>query len=101
MKRLKMDWALYVRLDKRVDNEGPEIFVLSSTQRRAALKHKNVKGNGDLAKFEYAVPYLDPAGQVMCHEGHVHEVEEKYFSANDDELEELYFSGDDNQVRSS
>ncbi|KAM5561551.1 protein HEAT INTOLERANT 4-like [Rosa sericea] len=93
MKRLKIDWAPYVPLDKRVDKEGPEIFVLSCRQRRAALKHKHVKGSRDLLKFEYAVPYLDPAAQVMCHEVHVHE--EEYFSANDDELEELYFSGED------
>ncbi|XP_062003414.1 protein HEAT INTOLERANT 4-like [Rosa rugosa] len=64
MKRLKIDRAPYVPLDKRVDKEGPEIFVLSCKQRRAALKHKNVKGNSDLLKFEYAVPYLDPAAQV-------------------------------------
>ncbi|XP_062003412.1 protein HEAT INTOLERANT 4-like [Rosa rugosa] len=97
MKRLKIDWAPYVPLDKRVDKEGSEIFVLSCKQRRAALKHKNVKGNNDLLKFEYAVPYLDPAAKVKCHEVPVQE--EEYFSANDDELEELYFSGDDeNQV---
>ncbi|XP_062003411.1 protein HEAT INTOLERANT 4-like [Rosa rugosa] len=65
MKRLKIDWAPYVLLDKILDKEGPEIFVLSCKQRRAALKHKNVKGSRDL------------------------------LNANDDELEELDFSGED------
>lgn len=96
MKRLKMDWAPYVPLDKRALKAGPEIFVLRCTQRRAALKHKHVKGNGDLVKFEYAVPYLDPAAQLMHREVEDdQEEEEEYFSANDDQLEELYFSGED------
>lgn len=92
MKRLKMDWSPYGPLDKA----GPEIFVLRCMQRRAALKHKHVKGNGDLVKFEYAVPYLDPAAQVMHREvENDQEEKEEYFSANDDQLEELYFSGED------
>ncbi|PRQ41883.1 hypothetical protein RchiOBHm_Chr3g0451591 [Rosa chinensis] len=44
MKRLKTDWAPYVPLDKRVDKEDPEIFVLSCKQITAAHKHKKCQG---------------------------------------------------------
>ncbi|XP_062098175.1 protein HEAT INTOLERANT 4-like [Humulus lupulus] len=58
MKQMKMDWVPYIPLDKRdgqVDKLKSQIFILSCTQRRAALKHLKIDR---LKKFEYCLPYF-------------------------------------------
>ncbi|KAF4355136.1 hypothetical protein F8388_026061 [Cannabis sativa] len=58
MKQMKMDWVPYIPLEKRdsqVDRLKSQIFILSCTQRRAALKHLKIDR---LKKFEYCLPYF-------------------------------------------
>lgn len=58
MKQMKMDWVPYIPLENRdsqVDRLKSQIFILSCTQRRAALKHLKIDR---LKKFEYCLPYF-------------------------------------------
>ncbi|KAL0547161.1 hypothetical protein IC582_017089 [Cucumis melo] len=58
MKQMKMDWVPYIPLekrDRRVDKLKSQIFILSCTQRRAALKHLKIDR---VKKYEYCLPYF-------------------------------------------
>ncbi|XP_057420317.1 protein HEAT INTOLERANT 4-like [Lotus japonicus] len=58
MKQMKMDWVPYIPLENRssmVDRLNSQIFILSCTQRRSALKHLKVDR---LKKYEYCLPYF-------------------------------------------
>lgn len=58
MKQMKMDWVPYIPLedrDSRVDKLKSQIFMLSCTQRRAALKHLKIDR---VKKYEYCLPYF-------------------------------------------
>ncbi|KAI4345188.1 hypothetical protein L6164_012335 [Bauhinia variegata] len=58
MKQMKMDWVPYIPLEDResqVDRLKSQIFILSCTQRRSALKHMKLDR---LKKFEYCLPYF-------------------------------------------
>ncbi|KAJ7956898.1 ATP/GTP binding protein [Quillaja saponaria] len=58
MKQMKMDWVPYIPLEDRgsqVDRLKSQIFILSCTQRRAALKHLKIDR---LKKYEYCLPYF-------------------------------------------
>ncbi|OWM65605.1 protein HEAT INTOLERANT 4-like [Punica granatum] len=58
MKHMKMDWVPYIPLedrDSRVDRLKSQIFILSCTQRRAALKHLKIER---IKKYEYCLPYF-------------------------------------------
>ncbi|KAF5737862.1 hypothetical protein HS088_TW13G00753 [Tripterygium wilfordii] len=58
MKQMKMDWVPYIPLedrDVRVDRLKSQIFILSCTQRRTALKHLKIDR---LKKYEYCLPYF-------------------------------------------
>ncbi|KAI4317206.1 hypothetical protein L6164_025096 [Bauhinia variegata] len=58
MKQMKMDWVPYIPLEDResqVDRLKSQIFILSCTQRRAALKHLKLDR---LKKYEYCLPYF-------------------------------------------
>ncbi|KAG2716492.1 hypothetical protein I3760_03G129100 [Carya illinoinensis] len=58
MKQMKMDWVPYIPLENRgsqVDKLHSEIFILSCTQRRAALKHLKIDR---VKKYEYCLPYF-------------------------------------------
>ncbi|XP_015890961.3 protein HEAT INTOLERANT 4 [Ziziphus jujuba] len=58
MKQMKMDWVPYIPLedrDSQVDRLKSQIFILSCTQRRAALKHLKIDR---LKKYEYCLPYF-------------------------------------------
>lgn len=58
MKQMKMDWVPYIPLDDRgsqVDRLKSQIFILSCTQRRAALKHLKIDR---VKKYEYCLPYF-------------------------------------------
>nr|KYP67575.1 Myosin-H heavy chain [Cajanus cajan] len=57
MKQMKMDWVPYIPLvdrDSQVDRLKSQIFILSCTQRRSALKHLKLDR---LKKYEYCLPY--------------------------------------------
>ncbi|KAL2616509.1 hypothetical protein AAZV13_08G131200 [Glycine max] len=56
MKQMKMDWVPYIPLegrDSQVDRLKSQIFILSCTQRRSALKHLKLDR---LKKYEYCLP---------------------------------------------
>ncbi|KAG6768370.1 hypothetical protein POTOM_027283 [Populus tomentosa] len=58
MKQMKMDWVPYIPLEdreSRVDRLRHQIFILSCTQRRAALKHLKIDR---IKKYEYCLPYF-------------------------------------------
>lgn len=58
MKQMKMDWVPYIPLedrDSQVDRLKSQIYILSCTQRRAALKHLKIDR---LKKYEYCLPYF-------------------------------------------
>ncbi|KAF7834227.1 protein HEAT INTOLERANT 4-like [Senna tora] len=58
MKQMKMDWVPYIPLEDResqVDKLKSQIFILSCTQRRAALKHLKLDR---VKKYEYCLPYF-------------------------------------------
>ncbi|KAJ1429764.1 hypothetical protein SESBI_08168 [Sesbania bispinosa] len=58
MKQMKMDWVPYIPLEDResqVDRLKSQIFILSCTQRRSALKHLKLDR---LKKYEYCLPYF-------------------------------------------
>ncbi|XP_010245862.1 PREDICTED: uncharacterized protein LOC104589299 [Nelumbo nucifera] len=58
MKKMKMDWVPYIPLENRdsqVDRLKSQIFILSCTQRRAALSHLKLER---VKKFEYCLPYF-------------------------------------------
>ena len=58
MKQMKMDWVPYIPLENResqVDRLKTQIFILSCTQRRAALKHLKIDR---VKKYEYCLPYF-------------------------------------------
>ncbi|KAJ1412880.1 hypothetical protein SESBI_20028 [Sesbania bispinosa] len=58
MKQMKMDWVPYIPLedrDSQVDRLKSQIFILSCTQRRSALKHLKLDR---LKKYEYCLPYF-------------------------------------------
>ncbi|KAB1210383.1 hypothetical protein CJ030_MR6G025458 [Morella rubra] len=58
MKQMKMDWVPYIPLENRgsqVDKLHSQIFILSCTQRRAALKHLKIDR---IKKYEYCLPYF-------------------------------------------
>uniref|UniRef100_A0A2P2L8V2 Uncharacterized protein MANES_12G141500 n=1 Tax=Rhizophora mucronata TaxID=61149 RepID=A0A2P2L8V2_RHIMU len=58
MKQMKMDWAPYIPLENRdsqVDRLKSQIFVLTCSQRRAALKHLKIDR---VKKYEYCLPYF-------------------------------------------
>ncbi|CAJ1974587.1 unnamed protein product [Sphenostylis stenocarpa] len=58
MKQMKMDWIPYIPLEDResqVDRLKSQIFILSCTQRRAALKHLKLDR---VKKYEYCLPYF-------------------------------------------
>ncbi|KAE7998173.1 hypothetical protein FH972_002744 [Carpinus fangiana] len=58
MKQMKMDWVPYIPLENRgsqVESLRSQIFILSCTQRRAALKHLKIDR---LKKYEYCLPYF-------------------------------------------
>ncbi|GAV62992.1 hypothetical protein CFOL_v3_06514 [Cephalotus follicularis] len=58
MKQMKMDWVPYIPLEKRdsqVDRLKSQIYILSCTQRRAALKHLKID---HVKKYEYCLPYF-------------------------------------------
>ncbi|KAG5035961.1 hypothetical protein AAZX31_04G200900 [Glycine max] len=58
MKQMKMDWIPYIPLEdreSRVDRLKSQIFILSCTQRRAALKHLKLDR---VKKYEYCLPYF-------------------------------------------
>ncbi|KAK7350836.1 hypothetical protein VNO77_09827 [Canavalia gladiata] len=58
MKQMKMDWVPYIPLEDResqVDRLKSQIFILSCTQRRAALKHLKLDR---VKKYEYCLPYF-------------------------------------------
>ncbi|GKV25294.1 hypothetical protein SLEP1_g34753 [Rubroshorea leprosula] len=61
MRQMKMDWVPYMPLedrDSQVDRMKSQIFILSCTQRRTALKHLKIER---LKKYEYCLPYFyDP-----------------------------------------
>ncbi|EOA12510.1 hypothetical protein CARUB_v10026333mg [Capsella rubella] len=59
MKTMKMAWVPYVPLEKRdreVDRMNFQIFVLSCSQRRSALKHLK---DDRVKKFNYCLPYIN------------------------------------------
>ncbi|XWS44852.1 hypothetical protein CRYUN_Cryun15aG0084800 [Craigia yunnanensis] len=58
MKQMKMDWVPYIPLENRdsqVDRLKSQIFILSCTQRRVALKQMTIDR---LKKYEYCLPYF-------------------------------------------
>ncbi|KAK7318541.1 hypothetical protein RJT34_03244 [Clitoria ternatea] len=58
MKQMKMDWVPYIPLedrDSQVDRLKSQIFILSCTQRRSALKHLKLDR---IKKYEYCLPYF-------------------------------------------
>ncbi|KAJ4715576.1 ATP/GTP binding protein [Melia azedarach] len=58
MKEMKMDWVPYIPLEKRdrqVERLKSQIFILSCTQRRTALRHLKLDR---IKKFEYCLPYF-------------------------------------------
>ncbi|WCJ31787.1 Protein HEAT INTOLERANT 4 [Euphorbia peplus] len=58
MKKMKMDWVPYIPLENRdsqVDRLKSQIFILSCTQRKSALRHLKIER---LKKFEYCLPYF-------------------------------------------
>ncbi|KAK7353562.1 hypothetical protein VNO80_19012 [Phaseolus coccineus] len=58
MTQMKMDWVPYIPLEDResqVDKLKSLIFILSCTQRRAALKHLKLDR---VKKYEYCLPYF-------------------------------------------
>ncbi|XP_072092668.1 protein HEAT INTOLERANT 4-like [Arachis hypogaea] len=52
MKQMKMDWIPYIPSEDRLKSQ---IFILSCTQRRAALKHLKLD---QVKKYEYCLPYF-------------------------------------------
>ncbi|XP_025610835.1 protein HEAT INTOLERANT 4 isoform X2 [Arachis hypogaea] len=52
MKQMKMDWIPYMPSKDRLKSQ---IFILSCTQRRAALKHLKLE---QVKKYEYCLPYF-------------------------------------------
>ncbi|CAI0428815.1 unnamed protein product [Linum tenue] len=58
MKQMKMDWVPYIPMENR-DTEvlrlKSQVYILSCTQRRAALRHLKIER---LKKFEYCLPYF-------------------------------------------
>ncbi|CAL1408982.1 unnamed protein product [Linum trigynum] len=58
MKQMKMDWVPYIPMENR-DTEvlrlKSQVYILSCTQRRAALRHLKIDR---LKKFEYCLPYF-------------------------------------------
>ncbi|ERM94326.1 uncharacterized protein LOC18422354 [Amborella trichopoda] len=61
MKEMKMDWVPYIPFEDRgisVERLKSQIFTLSCTQRRAALKHLKTDR---IKKYDYCLPYFyDP-----------------------------------------
>ncbi|XP_052117848.1 protein HEAT INTOLERANT 4-like [Arachis duranensis] len=58
MKQMKMDWIPYIPSEDRytnIDRLKSQIFILSCTQRRAALKHLKLD---QVKKYEYCLPYF-------------------------------------------
>ncbi|XP_057972415.1 protein HEAT INTOLERANT 4-like [Malania oleifera] len=58
MRQMKMDWIPYIPLENRdsqVDRLKSQIFILSCTQRRTALKHLKIER---VKKYEYCLPYF-------------------------------------------
>ncbi|KAG4115281.1 hypothetical protein ERO13_D12G093900v2 [Gossypium hirsutum] len=58
MKQMKMDWVPYIPLENRdsqVDRLQSQMFILSCTQRRVALKQMKIDR---LKKYEYCLPYF-------------------------------------------
>ncbi|KAJ4965447.1 hypothetical protein NE237_017296 [Protea cynaroides] len=58
MKQMKMDWVPYIPLENRdsqVDRLKFQIYILSCTQRRAALRHLKIER---VKKYEYCLPYF-------------------------------------------
>ncbi|XP_042492190.1 protein HEAT INTOLERANT 4-like [Macadamia integrifolia] len=58
MKQMKMDWVPYIPLEERdnqVDRKRFQIYILSCTQRRAALRHLKLER---IKKYEYCLPYF-------------------------------------------
>ncbi|CAF1788309.1 unnamed protein product [Brassica oleracea var. botrytis] len=58
MKTMKMDWLPYIPFDKRgrqVDRMNFQIFVMTCTQRRTALRHMK---EDRVKKYEYCLPYF-------------------------------------------
>ncbi|XP_065875021.1 protein HEAT INTOLERANT 4-like [Euphorbia lathyris] len=58
MKKMKMDWVPYIPLENRdsqVDRLKSQIFILSCTQRKSALRHLKIER---VKKFEYCLPYF-------------------------------------------
>ncbi|XP_043721505.1 protein HEAT INTOLERANT 4-like isoform X2 [Telopea speciosissima] len=58
MKQMKMDWVPYIPLEDRdnpVDRMNFQIYILSCTQRRAALRHLKLER---IKKYEYCLPYF-------------------------------------------
>ncbi|CAN1813382.1 Protein HEAT INTOLERANT 4 [Linum perenne] len=58
MKQMKMDWVPYIPMENRdieVLRLKSQIYILSCTQRRTALRHMKIER---LKKFEYCLPYF-------------------------------------------
>ncbi|KAL5720498.1 Protein HEAT INTOLERANT 4 [Ranunculus cassubicifolius] len=58
MKEMKMDWIPYIPLayrDDQVERLNSQIYILSCTQRRVALRHLKIER---LKKYEYCLPYF-------------------------------------------
>ncbi|KAJ9186972.1 hypothetical protein P3X46_002477 [Hevea brasiliensis] len=58
MKQMKMDWVPYIPLENResqVDRLKSQIFILSCTQRRSALRLLKIDR---VKKYEYCLPYF-------------------------------------------
>ncbi|XP_058084528.1 protein HEAT INTOLERANT 4 [Magnolia sinica] len=58
MKEMKMAWVPYIPLedrDSQVDRLKSQIFTMSCTQRRAALRHLKIDR---IKKYEYCLPYF-------------------------------------------
>ncbi|KAI9165083.1 hypothetical protein LWI28_007357 [Acer negundo] len=58
MKQMKMDWVPYIPLENRgrqVERLKSQIYILSCTQRRSALRHLKLDR---LKKYEYCLPYF-------------------------------------------
>ncbi|KAL5751776.1 hypothetical protein ACOSP7_021957 [Xanthoceras sorbifolium] len=58
MKQMKMDWVPYIPLenrDRQVERLKSQIYILSCTQRRTALRHLKLDR---VKKYEYCLPYF-------------------------------------------
>ncbi|KAL5714806.1 Protein HEAT INTOLERANT 4 [Ranunculus cassubicifolius] len=58
MKQMKMDWVPYIPVayrEDRVEGLKSQIYILSCTQRRVALRHLKIER---LKKYEYCLPYF-------------------------------------------